>query len=115
MARAALASVKADIARGEYQLKTRRRDPTLPDFVPEFLGWVSTNKSSTALDQQLVKPLCAFFGKRRLSHIERRDLEDYKAKRIAEVAPPPSPTRPASCTASTISSGLIASTSTGAS
>lgn len=86
-ARAALAAVKADISRGEYRFRTRKNNPTFLDFVPTFITHVETNKSSSALDKQLVKPLSEFFKKRRLGGIERRDFEDYKTKRISEVRP----------------------------
>jgi len=85
-AQAALVTVKADILRGEFNLK-KVKQILFKDFAEKYLRYSKKHKTSWRSDQTSLNKLKAFFGNRRLSKISPGLIDDYKLKRVDEVKP----------------------------
>ena len=80
----ALAAVKADILRGEYRFKRKRRI-WFEDFSEEFLEYSKVNKRSWTRDETSLKHLKLHFENFLLSRITPQHVEQYKRKRLEKV------------------------------
>jgi integrase len=87
MARAALATVQADKARGAFNLAPVLRSPLFRIFATQYLDHARTEKKSWQLDRECLKPLTAHFGARHLDKVTPWFVEQYKAKRLERVSP----------------------------
>lgn len=82
----ALAAVRADILRGEFNFKQEKKI-LFKDFAKEYLVYAKINKRSWKRDQVSLKNLNAFFCRFLLSKINPKHIEDYKIQRIEQVKP----------------------------
>lgn len=80
---AALATIKTDILRGEFNFKQEKKI-LFKDFAKEYLEYAKANKKSWRSDQVSLNRLKLFFGDLSLSKITSRLIEEYKLKRINE-------------------------------
>jgi integrase len=78
----ALTARKADILRGKFQLRSTRRI-TFGDMMAEYLA-AKAAKRSLRRDRTSFKHLEAHFSGRVLSKITAADIDDYRARRLAE-------------------------------
>jgi len=83
---AALATIKADILRGEFNFKQEKKI-LFNDFAKEYLVYARINKGSWKRDQVSLKNLNAFFVRFLLLKINPKHIEDYKIQRIEKVKP----------------------------
>ena len=63
--------------------------PTLNEIKDDYIIYVRdvSKKRSWKRDEELLKPLCQFFGNKKLSDINTKDIEDFKLSRLKEVSP----------------------------
>jgi len=63
--------------------------PTLSEFSQDYIKYARDvkKKRSWIRDQQLLTNLCIYIGDKQLSHINPKDIEDYKLVRLKEVKP----------------------------
>ena len=83
----ALAVRRGEVLQGRLKLADRQPSPHFSEFTPRYLAYSEANKRSARRDQFLLKQLVAFFGERRLKEITPWQIEQYKAKRRAQVTP----------------------------
>jgi hypothetical protein len=80
-AETAAIKIAAEIHAGIYG--GTKGSPTLKDFVEKtFKTWTKEHKRSWRSDLSRLKPIVAFFGKKRLKDISPFEVESYKLKRL---------------------------------
>ena len=83
-AEALLAIKLSEIARGVYKPPSKI---TFEDFSTKYMDYAKGNKRSWLRDEQMLKPLTAFFGKeRQLREMLPADIEGFKLYRRKEVS-----------------------------
>ena len=76
------AKVRVEIHQGKYGRPPGTR--TLDDFVDKvYTPWAKANKKSWKIDMSRLKPILAFFGKKKLSEVSPFLIENTKSKRRA--------------------------------
>ena len=76
------AKVRLEIHEGKYGRPQGTR--TLDDFVEKvYTPWAKANKKSWKIDISRLKPILAFFGKKKLSEVSPFLIEKYKIQRRA--------------------------------
>jgi len=92
----ALATVKADILRGEYRFKKDRKI-RFEDFAKEYLDYAKINKRSWGRDDSSLKRLVPHFGDLLLSKISPHHIEEYKKSRLDDRINPSTINRELAC------------------
>lgn len=87
IARDALASRKADVARGKYDFTKPTDYPLFASFVDTYVDHAKQHKRSWKRDEQTLKACAEFFKYKRLNEITGWDVERWKAPRREAVKP----------------------------
>lgn len=82
----ALITIKADILRGEFRIKTEKKI-FFEDLVKKYIKYAKNNKDSWERDVFSLKNLTPHFKGMLLSKINPEHIENFKNKRIKEVSP----------------------------
>ncbi|MCU0643488.1 MAG: site-specific integrase [bacterium] len=79
---------KAEIAQGKYKIKSNDSQILFQDYANEFLRWAKIHRKPKSFlrYQTSVNQLIPYFGKIKLASISKKDIERYKANRIAQVS-----------------------------
>lgn len=85
IAEQALAIRKAAIAQGKFEIKKRRRCPTLTEFSAQYFEHSKATKRSWKRDRDIIKHLNRLLGAYRLDQITTEMVEKYKMQRRQEI------------------------------
>ena len=93
----ALATRKADIARGKFKISDLQSNTSFAELAEEYIKYAKENKKSWKRDVTSLKNLLPIFENRRLSDVTPRMIEKYKSERRKEGLAPATVNRELAC------------------